>query len=253
MDRDLLFTFDRIQERHWWYASRRRILHAALEDLDRAGLPEGTLCDLGCGAGSNLPVLERFGETLGIDDAEDAVGMCHRRGYRNVRRQRVEQLAEEAPGSCKVVLLADVIEHIDDEDACLRAVHRLLAPGGALLITVPAYDWLWSPSDDLNEHRRRYTEPGLRTVVARHFEVERSTYFNTFLFGLVVAGRAVEKALHRRGDEAAEVPAEPVNSMLEAIFCAEIPLLRRARLPFGGSVLCVARRARDTAAGASNG
>ena len=234
-----------IQERHWWYVARRRILSAVIEQLFNAGLPDGVLYDLGCGVGANLPLLERFGRTQGVDSAPEAIAFCAERGLHNVTLQDLDSLSGLQEGSASLVLLADVIEHLDDEAPCLSAAYRLLKPGGAIVITVPAFMFLWSAADDINHHRRRYTEPQLRALVSRWFELERSTYFNTFLFGSVLAGRILQRVLSRSGQDEARLPSPFLNSVLTKVFGAETPLVARAYLPFGVSVLCVARKGLD--------
>lgn len=230
------------QERHWWYAARRTILNAVLEDVHRRGLPPGKLYDLGCGVGANLPLLERFGPTIGVDMAEEAVTFCKSRGHDNVVRADLNHLEGLESESGRLVMLADVIEHLDDEGPCLRAARKLLAPGGALIVTVPACPFLWGPCDDVAQHKRRYTEGSLRAVIDPLFEIERTTYFNTFLFGAVAAGRMLERLLSRPGIEEADVPPEPVNRVLQSIFAAEAPLVSKVHLPIGVSLLCVARK-----------
>lgn len=247
MDAALYPTLHQNQERHWWYAARRTILNAVLEEEHRRGLPPGTLYDLGCGVGANLSLLERFGPTIGVDMADEAVAFCKSRGHDNVVRADLNHLEGLESGSGRVVMLADVIEHLDTEEPCLRAARRLLAPGGALIVTVPACPFLWGPSDDLAQHRRRYTEASLRAVIAPLFAIERTTYFNTFLFGPVAAGRVLERLLARPGLEGASVPPGPVNRLLRSIFAAEAPLVPRVHLPIGVSLLCVARKPKDGA------
>jgi SAM-dependent methyltransferase len=242
MERDLYGLLHDVQQHHWWYVARRRILGSVLERSFQRGLPDGVLYDLGCGVGANLPLLQRFGHAHGVDSSPEAIEFCHRRGLYQVTRQNLDSLQDLPSESGSVVLLADVIEHLDDEAACLTAAERLLKPGGLIVITVPAFMFLWSPADDLNHHRRRYTEPQVRQLVSRWFEIEHSSYFNTFLFVPVVAGRLLQKLMSRSGTDEAAVPPFPVNTLLEKIFSAETPLVTRARLPFGVSVLCVARK-----------
>lgn len=242
MEPSFYATLHRVQERHWWYAARRTILQSVLEDVYGQGLPPGSLYDLGCGVGANLPVLERFGPTVGVDTSEDAVAFCKGRGHDNVVHADLNRLDGFEDGSGSVVVLADVIEHLDDEAPCLRAARRLLAPGGALVVTVPAFSFLWGPSDEVSQHRRRYTEASLRAAIEPLFAIDRTTYFNTLLFAPIAAGRLLERALKRPGDEAAEVPGPAVNGALRSLFAAEAPLLRKMRLPFGVSVLCVAHK-----------
>lgn len=235
-------TMSRMQDRHWWYEGRRRILESVLQRVYAEGVPDGTIYDLGCGVGANLALFERFAPTVGVDSSPEAVAYCraHQRSRVELRDlDRLEGLPDE---SGSIVVLADVIEHLDDEQPCLAAARRLLKPGGALIVTVPAYMFLWSAADDVSHHRRRYTEPQLAQVIAQKFRVARTSYFSTLLFPPIAAGRFVEILLRRDGSDAAAVPPDPINRALSAIFAAEKHLLARAHLPFGASILCVARK-----------
>jgi SAM-dependent methyltransferase len=242
VETDYYATLDAVQERHWWYQARRTILERVLEGVYAEGVPSGTLYDLGCGVGANLSVLEKFGPTQGVDMSPEAIEFCKRRGRSNVAVADLNVLQGIPDSSASVVVLADVIEHLDDERPCLAAARRALAPGGVLIVTVPAYMFLWSPADDINHHRRRYTASSLRRVLEPMFSIRHLTYFNTWLFGLVLAGRLGEKLLRRGGDDMAHVPPAAVNGTLQRIFASEAHVVPRHRLPFGVSVLCVARK-----------
>jgi SAM-dependent methyltransferase len=232
-----------LQERHWWYAARREILEGVLETVVHSGLPSGAVYDLGCGVGANLPVLKRFGPTVGVDSSPEAVAYCRERGHADVRLADLSRLEGLPDESASIVVLADVIEHLDDEDACLVAAKRLLKPGGALVVTVPAFMFLWSPADDAAHHKRRYVKSGLHATISRHFEISRLSYFNAFLFAPIAGGRLLEAIFRRSGHDMAHVPPSPLNTALRTIFAAEGHLLARFDIPFGVSLLCVARKA----------
>ena len=248
MDAEAYAMMARTEDRHWWWSGRRTILREILGGLFRSGtLPPGALYDLGCGVGSNLPVLESFGPTVGYDGSDLAVEAAHRLGRMNVRHAdlargvtALEGLCE--PASASVVLLADVLEHLADERPAMELASWLLAPGGALVVTVPAFPLLWGPADEFNHHHRRYTEKTLRPVIADFFVVERMTYFNFFLFAPIALARTVTKFARRPGHEEVELPPWPVNMALGALFGAESRLLGRRDLPFGVSLLCVGRK-----------
>jgi SAM-dependent methyltransferase len=242
VDTDYYTTLDSVQERHWWYTARRSILEKVLQRVYGEGVPKGTLYDLGCGVGANLPVLEKFGPTMGVDMSAEAVEFCRRRGRDNVTQANLNVLEGIPEGSGSVVVLADVIEHLDDERPCLDAAYRALAPGGALIVTVPAYMFLWGPSDELNHHKRRYTADLLRSVIEPAFRIEHLTYFNTLLFGLVAAGRMAEILFKRGGDDTAKLPPTALNQTLATVFGLEAGIVPQRRLPFGVSLLCVARK-----------
>lgn len=242
MDASYYATLDSVQENHWWYTARRTILERVLRDVFDQGTPPGTLYDLGCGVGANLPVLEKFGPTKGIDMSPDAIEFCRRRGRNNVQLGNLDELTGIPDGSASVAMLADVIEHLDDEQPCLNAAHRTLAPGGALIVTVPAYMFLWGPSDEVNHHKRRYTAERLRRLIEPAFRIQHLTYFNTLLFGIVAMGRFGEVILKRRGDDMAKLPPPILNRAMESVFRAEASIVPRLKLPFGVSLLCVARK-----------
>jgi len=242
VDTEYYASLDAIQERHWWYAARRSILERVLERVIKVGVPDGKLYDLGCGVGANLPVLEKFGPTLGVDLSPEAIEFCKRRGRGNVALANLNVLEVLADNSGSVAMLADVVEHLDDPMPCLEAAYRALKPGGALIVTVPAYKFLWGPSDVVAHHKRRYTAPELRKLLEPLFEIEHITYFNTLLFGLITAGRFGEMLLQRRGDDGAKLPPALVNAVLETIFRVEARVVPRHNLPFGVSLLGVARK-----------
>jgi SAM-dependent methyltransferase len=237
----------RTADRHWWWSGRRAILRGVLRDLrDRGGLPPGALYDLGCGVGANLPVLREFGHAVGLDSSELAVQAAHDHGRDEVLladlSRGVSALAGHASGSAAVVLLADVLEHLDDEGPALALADYLLGPGGVLLVTVPALPALWGPSDEFNHHRRRYTRATLSRAVRPTFAIERLTYFNSLLLAPIAAARAASRLARRPGHEEIGLPPAPLNALLRGILSAEARLLNRTDLPLGVSLLCVARK-----------
>lgn len=247
MDATAYEMMARDEDRHWWWSGRRAILETILDELrDRGGLPKGTLYDLGCGVGSNLAVLARYGDALGLDGSALAVDAAHRLGRANVRfadlSRGLEAVADLAPASGAVVLMADVLEHLDDERPALELARHLLAPGGVFVATVPAFPMLWGPSDEFNHHRRRYTRDTLGAAVSQVFRVERMSYFNAALFPAVAVARALSRRLKRPGAEEIALPPPAINAALTRLFRAERHVLSRADLPFGVSLLCVARR-----------
>jgi SAM-dependent methyltransferase len=246
MEDNLYRIFDCNEERHWWFLGRREIVLSLVDSFARSrGRP--AILDIGCGAGGTLRELEDRGFAVGVDISHRAIDFCRRRGCRRLVRGGDGDLPF-ASASFDLVIALDLIEHIDDDRAALAEYRRLLKTGGMLLLTVPAYRWLWSWHDTVNRHRRRYTFGSLRKVItAAGLIPGRISYFCFFLFPLVALFRILEKILaraigYRREDLAFRVPPGPVNRLLAAIFASERRRLARSGFPFGSSLLALARR-----------
>ena len=188
-----------------------------------------------------LQALGRFGEAVGVEHAEalravgTAAGLDIRAG---VLPDDIPVPESWADG----VLLLDVIEHVDDDVAALRAARRVARPGGAVMVSVPAYEWLWSGHDAALGHRRRYTAQRLRAALtAAGLHVERVGYFNTVLFPAIAAVRLAKRLGGGGGHDLHRTPAV-LNRTLTALFALERHVVLRPGLPFGSSVLAVARR-----------
>ena len=135
-----------------------------------------------------------------------------------------------------------MLANVPDDLASLRAIHRRLKPGGALLLTVPANPWMWSAHDAAHHHFRRYTKKQLQELFLRSgLEVQLLSYFNTLLYPLVAAARLVGK-ITRKGSADDKLPGDVTNAALERIFRLEAGLIGRVPMPFGVSLIAVVRR-----------
>ncbi|MDT4954117.1 MAG: hypothetical protein QOJ02_2255 [Acidobacteriota bacterium] len=232
-----------VEETHWWFVGRRRIIASFVENICRE-VEEHTprILDVGCGTGANLELLGKYGEASGVDVSQDALTFCRARGIENVRHGEAEKLPFE-DGSFDLVTGLDVVEHLDDDVAGLKEMWRVLKPGGRALLFVPAFMFLWGVQDDVSHHRRRYTLPGLRKVVREAgFEVERATYANITFFAPILLGRAVMKVTGLRPASENNINVSALNGVLGRVLGAESSFLRRMNFPFGVSALCVARK-----------
>jgi SAM-dependent methyltransferase len=242
MDPLILHQHLDLEERHWWFVARRRIVLSLLDQyLPRESDLE--VLDAGCGGGATLESLSRHGRARGMELAAEAVAYNLEKG-----RDVVQGVIEEIPfadESFDLALALDVIEHVPDDLAALAELNRVLKPGGYLLVTVPALRLLWGSHDVANGHYRRYTLRGLRgRIEASGFEVVRATYFNTLLFPIVLATRLLGRLRSKAAaSDIGDVP-RLLNAALETVFSLEAPLLRRGSLPVGVSALCLARKVR---------
>lgn len=225
-----------IEDRHWWFRSRRAVVRSL---LSRAGVPPSPrILDAGCGTGANLREYERLGKVTGVDPFPEAIELCRERGLDNVVQARAEKLPF-GPGSFELLFATDVIEHLDDDIVALRELRRVAADGARLVLTVPAYGWLWSDHDVSVHHRRRYTVERLRrSVRAAGWEPALDTYFFTTALPAVALVRTLKRA-RSNGDARSDLslPPAPVNRLLELPTLAEAKAIERGvRLPAGVSV-----------------
>ena len=243
MDPHIYRQMRSLEEKHWWFVGRRRIVGEILASLD---LPEhARILDAGCGTGGNLQFLSQFGEVTGVELDDGAAALARERGTRPVLKGSLPDGMPFAGQQFDLIVLLDVLEHIDDDSDSLRALAELLAPGGHLVLTVPAFPFLWSPHDEEHHHKRRYRASGLREVVASAgLRLSYLSHFNTWLFPMVAAVRLVRKIFpaHEVGRDV-QLPGPAVNSMLRAVFGSERRWIGRLRMPFGVSLLAVARKA----------
>ncbi len=232
-----------IEERHWWFVGRRRIIESFLEPVcSNLESNRSRILDIGCGTGANLEMLSRFGEAEGVDVSTEALAFCRERGLQNVRQGEAEHLPYE-DGSFDLVTALDVVEHLDDDVEGLREMRRVLRTGGRAVLFVPAFKFLWGVQDDVSHHRRRYTLEGLkRAVCEAGFEIERATYANITFFAPILLGRLVMRATGFRPASENNINVSALNKLLGYILGAESSILRHMNLPLGVSAICVARR-----------
>jgi SAM-dependent methyltransferase len=182
---------------------------------------------------------------VGIDISAQAIERCRGQGLLDVHVMDAQ--APAFPDSTfDVILASDVLEHLDDERAAVRAWFRILRPGGLLVALVPAFMLLWSPHDEANQHRKRYRLGELRDCLEEcGFKVERTSYWNFLLFLPAVAVRFLQRLLPRFGEAHPdlELPPRPANQLLRAVLLAENRLLDIGlSWPWGLSALVTVRR-----------
>ncbi|MGQ0552196.1 MAG: class I SAM-dependent DNA methyltransferase [Planctomycetota bacterium] len=258
--------FDRmfaVEETHWWYRGRRALVRGALDRFAPAQRPL-QLLDVACATGMSFRFLADYGGIRGLDISDETIRLCGQRGIDRIVKGDAMRLPF-ATGAFDVVLALDAFEHFEDDVAAMAETARVLRPGGLLVATVPAFMALWSPHDEAYHHHRRYRRPQLRERLQRAgFRLERLSYSSMALFLPVWAlrrwrrwragassGPAAAHSTPAVGEGAAVEPSSdfsvpfpgPVEALAAAITRAEVALEQRLNLPFGVSLLAVARRA----------
>ena len=229
-------------DRHWWYRGRRTVLNRVIKDL---GLPQhARILDAGCGSGRNMVELSRYGTVSAIEVSPASVALARERCAGEVVEGSVLEMPF-ADASFDLAASLDVIEHLEDDVAALRELRRVVAPGGVLLATVPAYGWLWSGHDVVNHHFRRYTRASLtRAGEQAGWRELRTTYFNSLLLPVAMVLRIMDRFSRKTTESSLDlwVPPQPLNWLMERPLALEAALIARGgRIPAGLSLLSVFR------------
>lgn len=242
------------EDRHAWFAGRTRAIQKYLDAEVGPRQPgvERKILDIGSGAGNMAHHLAHYGKVIGLDFNPRPLAVAGLRGLDAI--QASGDTLPFADEEFDLVALLDTIEHIPDEFGVLAECRRVLKPGGKLMITVPAFLWLWSYNDEINAHERRYTASELQHKLAMvGLQTKRLSYNNFFLFPAVAALRLLRpyrpalESPHLTNDEKVyqvemEAIPEPINSVLHGVGWLEAELIERMSLPVGLSVLCMAEK-----------
>ena len=245
---------DEVEGSHWWFVGRRSILESFLKSIEsrlqaasreepaKAGTQNAIrILDIGCGTGANLEMLSQFGEAEGVDVSDDALEFCRQKGL-NAQKGLAERLPFD-DGTFDLTTALDVVEHLDDDVAGLREMHRVTKKGGFSLIFVPAYMFLWGVQDDVSNHRIRYTK---KQIVDRlktaGYTIERATYANWTFFAPILAGRTLMRVTGIKPESENNVNISALNGVFGKLFGAERFWLKNLNFPFGVSIVIVARK-----------
>lgn len=228
-----------LEQRHWWFTGKQRIVLSMLRRFLPAGAGKAKVADVGCGCGGMLQRLASEYEATGIDGSPVAVEFAKQRNVQVVQGTLPDGLTLP-DGSFDAVLMLDVLEHLEDDVACAAAVRRLLRPHGILLITVPAYQWLFGPHDVAHHHKRRYGRAQLSSVLRQAgYRIRYISFYSTLLFPLALLQRAATRGKKEQVVNMA-IPGAGLNAVLRTIFASERHVLGRLALPFGLSLIAVA-------------
>lgn len=240
MDTKMYAEMAKEEKNHWWFVGRRAVVFDVLRRYGK----KGKLLDIGLGTGFNANLFQKEGYVVdGLDPSPEAIQFAKTTAPDISVIQAPFPSPEIQSDTYDVAALLDVVEHLEDDTAALREVHRLLKKDGIALITVPAFMFLWTKHDERAHHFRRYRRRELvRVVRAAGLEPEFVSYYNFFLFPAIAFVRFITKVLGR--DTGSDFDKSPgfLNGLFAFIFGFERFLLRLTPLPFGVSLIAVVRK-----------
>jgi SAM-dependent methyltransferase len=232
---------ERVQTFHWWFVVRRKLLKTILCSLNLQR--ESLTMDIGCGVGSNLSLLKAIGlKAMGCDRSFDNLLLAKNKFFLPFINGDLENLPIRS-SSVELVIATDVLEHLEDDIAGVRELCRILRRNGYLIVTVPAFQFLWGTQDIVTGHKKRYSKRGISNVLKQNgFQIMRSSYFNFFLFFPILFARRVVHLLGLQLHSENEINFPLLNFFLKTIFSLEPYLLKYLTFPFGVSIFCVAKK-----------
>jgi dolichyl-phosphate beta-glucosyltransferase len=226
------------EDEHWWHVAKRRLVIAQLQTSQ----PPRRCLDIGCGGGAMLVDAAPFGPVVGTDLSVHALAHARSRGLRALVRSEAAAVPL-AGGTFATVLALDVSEHQAQPERLLAEIARVLVPGGRLIVTVPAFQWMWSYADDVLGHYRRYNRQQLiDELTAAGFTVRRASYFHSWLLPVAWVVRVGRDLVGRSASADDSALPGVFNRALLAICAFERRLIRKRSLPFGLSVLAIAEK-----------
>ena len=243
MENEIFNDMFKVETQHWWFVARRRIIECVITKLNLDN--DALIFDAGCGTGDNLNMLSRFGNVIAMERDANAFEKANSRATGKVYRGELpDGVSEEIQNNNDLIVLLDVLEHIDDDGASLITLKKYLKTQGKLIITVPAYQFLWTERDNHHHHKRRYTITNLKKVMEDNgWQINYISYFNTLLFPLALIDRLKQKIFPVEEDSDLKMPPNWLNAIFKKIFSFESMMIGKLVLPFGLSIIAVAEKA----------
>ncbi len=244
MEEIVYHTNFKLENSYWWFVARNEILFNLIKKT--SDIPKDSyILDVGCGTGGFAAKLNERYNTICLDTSELALSYCKKRGLPLCYNMYIQDFPKNKY-NIKTLTMLDVVEHVEDDNALLKEAYDLLEPDSLLVVTVPAFMFLWSNHDVIHKHYRRYTKKQLNKLLTdNNFQIEYSTYFNFFLFFPALIKRLLDKITgnDRKETEPVEKVSNWLNSIFTKIFKAEEKFInKKIKFPFGVSILTIAKK-----------
>ncbi len=242
MNNNEISKLHELEKYYWWHVGRAFIIETFLEKLEL--LPNPVILDVGCGTGETTKALRNYGIVWGVDISEKALEFCRKQGLQNLKQSGACELPFD-DSFFDAVSMLDILEHVEEDEKALQEVYRVLKSNGYLLITVPAWQFLWSDHDDALDHKRRYVHAELRSKLeSAGFQVQELSYAIMFLSMPIVIWRLFQNIFVQSSYPKTSYVILPswLNSFFIFLLKIEAKLLKYINLPFGVSLVCLARK-----------
>lgn len=250
MEKNYTLKYIQYEETHWWFVARRSILKSIIGKIliqQKLKSPLKIL-NVGPAGGTTSIMLQDFGEVKSLEFDKLLYDYCKNERKMDVDQGSITNLPYEDE-SFDVACAFDVIEHVKNDTKAFEELRRVLRKNGVIIITVPAYQFLWSTHDDINYHFRRYTKKRINQLaLSTGLSLLYSSYFNFFLFvpilGTRLLGKLRSPSKNGNGSDFDQYkPGQLTNKIFRSIFQAERKLLYPGKFPFGVSIFCAYTKA----------
>ena len=241
MENEAYVEMDLLEESHWWFVGRRAIIR---NEISKLKLNKNcSILEVGAGPGGNLHLLANFGNVVAIEMNKIAFELAKAKKPENVQL-RIGKLPDNPNlfnnEKFDLICMFDVIEHIPSAEESMKLLSRHLNKDGYIILSVPAYNWLWSAHDEFNHHVKRYTRKSLINLVEEsELIISSCTYFNFLLFPFAILNRLKIQIINRHSYSGIKLPNRFINEILISIFAFERKILKFTNLPYGLSLMAV--------------
>lgn len=245
MRTDLYEEMYQLEAKYWWHLAKRHLVKSLISQR-YSNFDQLTLVDIGCGTGKFLEEMnlwQSWQDLIGLDGSDEALKYTGKRKVAKVKKADFEAKLPLESDSIDLITSLDVVEHIENDQALVNEFHRVLIPGGRVIITVPAHQWLWTYWDEILGHKRRHTVESVTQLAnTAGLEVEKISYFYSYLLPIAWVFRLIKTKSDKASSSDFIALPDWINQILIGFSEIETEIVKRFKIPFGLSVVCVAKK-----------